>query len=111
MKKNVLADQNLVRTSLYVIFAILLVVLPVFYDFSSAEEPSMLLGPHDALADVEEGEASDALDGPCLSSYHLAFTTPCVPPEVVRFLFLADETFFRQYLTLVSFTVRPPPIL
>lgn len=111
MKKTVLAHRRQIRTSLYLLFAILLVVLPAFYDVSSAGEPFTLLGLHDTLADVEDGDASDAVDGPFLSTYHLAFTATCDFIEVVRFLFLAEETLSQQYLSLVSFTVRPPPIL
>jgi hypothetical protein len=107
----VLVLQRLLRTSPYLLLAIPLILLPAFYDVSSAGERSTDLGLHDTLADVEDGDASDFPDGPFLSTYHLAFATTCAPTKVVRFMFLDEETFPTQYLTLVAFTVRPPPIL
>ncbi|WP_447983501.1 hypothetical protein [Nitrospira sp. Nam74] len=110
MKLDLLTQPRQISPSLSLFFAILLVLLPTFYDVSSAGASFIILDPHNAL-DVEEDDASDSLDGPILSHQQVAFTTACVPIEVVRFLSLAEEACSPQCFTLISLTVRPPPIL
>lgn len=110
MTKTVLSNSGQIRISVYALLTVLLVILPAFYDVSYAKE-SFPVDLHDTLVDVEDGEGADGLDESALSNYHPAFTITCIPIALVRSLFLTDQTLGWQYLALLSFTVRPPPIL
>jgi|SRR6476661_6058270 len=111
MNKTVLARKKWIRTSLYILFAILLIVLPACDDVSSAQEPFANVDLHDAVTDVDDRDAADPLDKPLLSTCYFDYTTIPRPHEVLRLLFRAEEAPSLPSLTLLPFTVRPPPIL